>query len=201
MADSLEATVDDVAAMAQTEAPASQIEVVEEDPEVALRRQYNRREFMAGVFAASTGLLLAGGGYLSYVFMYPLFKEGEFGGAFPADRITEIPTSVDQAPVTTPDGKFHLVMTEEGDVKAIYMVCTHLGCLYKWQQGNWRFECPCHGSKFTHDGFYIEGPAARSLDYFDITYNADGSFAAVETGAKTIGDPASESPARASNEA
>jgi len=162
MADSLEATVDDVTNMAETEALASQIEIVEEDPEVALRKQYNRREFMAGVFAASTGLLLAGGGYLSYVFMYPLFKEGEFGGAFPADKILKIPDSVDEPPVTTPDGKFHLVMTEEG------------------------FECPCHGSKFTHDGHYIEGPAARSLDYFDITYDADGNFLAVETGAKTV---------------
>ena len=194
MADSLEATVDDVAAMAGTEATTSQVEVVE-DPEVALRKQYNRREFMTGVFAASTGLLLAGGGWLSFEFMNPIFKAGTFGGLFSMSLVARVPESVDEPPVTTPDGKFHLVKTEEGDLKAIYMVCTHLGCLYKWQQGNWRFECPCHGSKFTHDGFYIEGPAARSLDYFDIVTAADGT-PAVDTGSKTLGGPAIESPAR-----
>lgn len=200
MADSLEATAADLAAVAGTDSPPVEDAVVEDDPEVILRRQYNRREFMAYSFLGATGLLLGGGGYLSYEFMYPLFKEGEFGGAFPGTKITgAIPdeVKVTDPPVTTPDGKFHLVRTDEGDLKAIYMVCTHLGCLYKWVEGNWRFECPCHGSKFTHDGFYIEGPAARSLDSFEITYSAEGTFAAVETGKKVVGGPAAESPARA----
>ena len=48
------------------------------------------------------------------------------------------------------------------------MVCTHLGCLYKWEPSNSRFECPCHGSKFSREGHYIEGPAPRSLDQFVI---------------------------------
>lgn len=198
MADSLEATAADMADVAGTDSPPVEEVAVEEDPEVILRRQYNRREFMAYSFVGATGLLLGGGGFLSYKFMYPLFKEGEFGGAFPATKITGgIPDSPDVPPVTTPDGKFHLVRKDDGELKAIYMVCTHLGCLYKWVEGNWRFECPCHGSKFTHDGLYIEGPAARSLDSFEISYNPDGSFAAVETGKKTIGGPATESPARA----
>lgn len=64
-------------------------------------------------------------------------------------------------------GKFWLVQTDEG-IKALYMVCTHLGCLYKWEASNSRFECPCHGSKFTAEGLYIEGPAPRSLDQFSV---------------------------------
>ena len=53
---------------------------------------------------------------------------------------------------------------------AIYKVCTHLGCLYKYAPSNTRFECPCHGSKFHLDGTKIleEGPAPRSLDRFVI---------------------------------
>jgi cytochrome b6-f complex iron-sulfur subunit len=89
-----------------------------------------------------------------------------------------------------------MVRTEEGDAKALYMVCTHLGCLYKWEPANWRFECPCHGSKFTHDGFYIEGPAPRSLDSFEIEPAEDGQLA-INTGRKITGPPAAESPARA----
>lgn len=84
--------------------------------------------------------------------------------------------------------------TDEGP-RALYMVCTHLGCLYKWEQSNNRFECPCHGSKFSREGYYIEGPAGRSLDTFEITI--ENGEVAVNTGKKTLGSPAANSPARA----
>lgn len=184
MADALEATIDSIPSAAPAEKTV--------DPEVLQRRQYNRREFMTYAFAGGTGLLLGAGGYLSFVFLYPRFREGEFGGDFPLEGD---PPPYESAPQPVADGKFWLVTTEEGDTKAIYMVCTHLGCLYKWVDSNWRFECPCHGSKFTHDGLYIEGPAGRSLDYFEIDNRPDGSIA-VKTGSKVLGSPASESPAK-----
>ena len=54
----------------------------------------------------------------------------------------------------------------EAGVRAIYKVCTHLGCLYRWVPVNDRFECPCHGSKFLKTGTRIDGPARRNLDTF-----------------------------------
>ena len=50
-----------------------------------------------------------------------------------------------------------------------------------------RFECPCHGSKFTREGLYIEGPAPRSLDTF-VTALEDDIWV-VDTGAKILGAP------------
>jgi cytochrome b6-f complex iron-sulfur subunit len=61
--------------------------------------------------------------------------------------------------------KFWLSNTDEG-VLAIYKVCTHLGCLYNWNDQEDKFICPCHGSQFEKDGIYIAGPAPRSLDRF-----------------------------------
>jgi cytochrome b6-f complex iron-sulfur subunit len=49
---------------------------------------------------------------------------------------------------------------------AIYKVCTHLGCLYNWDNSTVRYRCPCHGSQFQLDGTYIAGPPPRSLDRF-----------------------------------
>ncbi|MEM7126349.1 MAG: Rieske 2Fe-2S domain-containing protein [Chloroflexota bacterium] len=184
MADVLDATVDAMSNVGETK--------VEVDPEVAQRRVYNRREFMVYTFAAASGLLLAEVGAVTYFFLYPRFREGEFGGDFVLEG--DLPP-FERAPIGNPDGKFWLVTTEEGETKAIYMVCTHLGCLYKWVEANWRFECPCHGSKFTHDGLYIEGPAPRSLDSFEIVTRADGTLAAA-TGSKITGSLAAESPAR-----
>jgi Rieske Fe-S protein len=40
--------------------------------------------------------------------------------------------------------------------------------LYAWADVTSRFECPCHGSKFSLTGKYIAGPAPRSLDRFEI---------------------------------
>lgn len=154
--------------------------------------EMTRREFLTYAWGAAAGLLAVETGLVSYFFMYPRFKAGEFGGKFFLSE-AEVPPA-DAAPIGYTGGKFWLVSTPEGP-KAIYMVCTHLGCLYKWAPSNFRFECPCHGSKFSHDGFYIEGPAPRSLDYFTLTQ--ENGQVVVDTGKKIVGNPAAESPARA----
>jgi cytochrome b6-f complex iron-sulfur subunit len=165
------------------------------EPEGPSNTEMNRREFLTYAWGGALGLLALEGGVLSFQFMYPRFKEGEFGGKFFIGPVTAMP---DQAadPQAHPDGKFWLITTAEDAPKALYMVCTHLGCLYKWEESNSRFECPCHGSKFTHDGYYIEGPAPRSLDYFE-TVTVEGAVV-VDTGNRILGAPASESPANAS---
>jgi cytochrome b6-f complex iron-sulfur subunit len=150
-----------------------------------------RREFLTYAWGAALGLLTVEAGLVSYLFMYPRFRAGEFGGRFFLP-ITEVP-ALESAPVAETAGKFWLVNSEDGP-KALYMVCTHLGCLYKWEASNNRFECPCHGSKFSKEGFYIEGPAPRSLDEFDLA--EENGQLVIDTGAKITGGPATESPAR-----
>ncbi len=157
-------------------------------------QEMTRREFMTYAWGAALGLLALEGGVVSFMFMYPRFRAGEFGGEFflgPADSLP----APGADPIANSAGKFWLVTTEEGDPKALYMVCTHLGCLYKWDESNGRFECPCHGSKFTHDGYYIEGPAPRSLDHFEVS--VENGEVIVDTGARITGAPATESPSRA----
>lgn len=166
-----------------------------QEPSESSKAEMNRREFLTYVWAGALGLLALEGGVLAFQYMYPRFRAGEFGGVFDIGPVTALPEP-NASPQSWTDGKFWLVTTEEDEPKALYMVCTHLGCLYQWVESNSRFECPCHGSKFTHDGHYIEGPAPRSLDYFD-TEIVEGSVI-VDTGARNLGAPASESPANAS---
>jgi len=52
----------------------------------------------------------------------------------------------------------------DGEVTAYSPICTHLGCGYTWDSVDGRFECPCHGSKFSVAGEVIGGPAPRPLD-------------------------------------
>ena len=154
----------------------------------------NRREFLTYTWCAALGLLVLEVGAGMFGFMYPRFKAGEFGGKFFLGPVSSLPPT-DAPPQPDTAGKFWLVNTTDEGPKALYMVCTHLGCLYKWAQSNNRFECPCHGSKFSREGFYIEGPAPRSLDTFLVA--EENGVVTVDTGKKTLGQPSSESPARA----
>jgi len=139
----------------------------------------SRREFLNYLWGASMAVFLAGGGGVTLWYALPRFREGEFGSVFTLP-ITNLPAP-DSPPSDFPDGRFWLINVGDGalqdprqpkdyplqpGVKALYKVCVHLGCLYKWVPTNDRFECPCHGSKYLKSGARIDGPARRNLDVF-----------------------------------
>lgn len=128
------------------------------------QKKVTRREFLNIAWLASLGFMTLSIGGLTYLFALPRFQAGQFGGEFPAGTAAELP-AVGDAPGNFPSGKFWLAHTPEG-VTALYKVCTHLGCLYAWNEQEAKFKCPCHGSQFEIDGTYIQGPAPRSLDRF-----------------------------------
>lgn len=41
--------------------------------------------------------------------------------------------------------------------------CPHLGCALKWNPVERTWDCPCHGSRFTHDGQLIDNPSTDDL--------------------------------------
>ena len=153
----------------------------------------NRREFLSYAWGGALTLLTLESGLATYQFMYPRFREGEFGGKFLLGAATGLP-QIGIDPEGNSTGKFWLINTDNGP-RALYMVCTHLGCLYKWEPSNNRFECPCHGSKFDREGHYIEGPAPRSLDQFLVEIVQGGSTVAItEDAGDFIAAPSLPSP-------
>jgi cytochrome b6-f complex iron-sulfur subunit len=63
---------------------------------------------------------------------------------------------------------------------ALYQRCVHLGCTVPFRNDCDSFKCPCHGSHYNIDGEYLDGPAPRSLDRFELTFN--GQDVVVNTG-------------------
>ncbi|MGH2628548.1 MAG: ubiquinol-cytochrome c reductase iron-sulfur subunit [Anaerolineales bacterium] len=139
----------------------------------------SRREFLYYLWGASMAVFLAGAGGATIWFALPRFREGEYGGIITLP-ISEIPQP-DSGPKEYAAGRFWLVNLGdaslqdprqpaeypiEAGVKALYKVCVHLGCIYKWVPTSDRFECPCHGSKYLKTGARIAGPARRNLDTF-----------------------------------
>lgn len=66
--------------------------------------------------------------------------------------------------VTVNGKKVAVHKTEDGLVQARSAVCTHMGCLVRWNKNDTSWDCPCHGSRFAPDGSVLHGPAMRSLD-------------------------------------
>jgi glycine/D-amino acid oxidase-like deaminating enzyme/nitrite reductase/ring-hydroxylating ferredoxin subunit len=54
--------------------------------------------------------------------------------------------------------------SDDGTLHAVSAVCTHLGCVVSWNDAEWSWDCPCHGSRFAADGTVLQGPAAQPLE-------------------------------------
>lgn len=78
--------------------------------------------------------------------------------------IADIPT--DTAKVIELEGKKYGVYRDEQDqVHLVSVTCTHMGCTLSWNGDERSWDCPCHGSRFTHEGEVINGPANVNLAY------------------------------------
>lgn len=156
------------------------------DPSVFDAQQdMSRREFLNYAWLASLGILTAQLGVVTYQFALPRLAPGDFGGVVPVGPAAALP-GVGEQPLAFPRAKFWWIVDEIG-ARAIYTICTHLGCIYDWKPNENRFICPCHGSTFERTGTFVKGPAPRNLDRFVIrAYDAGGALVA-ET--NPAGDP------------
>lgn len=67
-----------------------------------------------------------------------------------------------------------LIIHDKEGLRAVSLTCTHLGCLI--EERNFGFECPCHSSRFDHDGAVLKGPAGGDLKKLRIEQAEDGNL-------------------------
>ena len=83
-----------------------------------------------------------------------------------------LPESLAAGQAFVPPGRSAALFRDGEGVYAISLVCTHLGCIVKPTAVG--FECPCHGSRFGHDGAVTKGPAPKALPWVGVTMASNG---------------------------
>lgn len=67
--------------------------------------------------------------------------------------------------------KLAVFRNEENELKVCSAVCTHIGCIVRWNNDEKSWDCPCHGSRFDTDGEVLEGPALHALAKADLVHD------------------------------
>ncbi|MBZ0166395.1 MAG: Rieske 2Fe-2S domain-containing protein [Candidatus Omnitrophica bacterium] len=68
-----------------------------------------------------------------------------------------------------------VVMRDESGIRAVSLVCTHLGCIVS-ENGKGGWKCPCHGSKFDEKGNVTGGPAPKGLNWLEVSQLPSGKL-------------------------
>ena len=139
---------------------------------------HNRREFLSkfGIFGA---MFIAIGFFVKNIFSFllPVRKEKTYHKYLVA-RLGEIP--VGKAKEITIGRKPVFVIHLKSGYKVFSGICTHLGCLVRWEEQKNRFYCPCHQGVFNKSAIVKSGPPPRPLDEFKVEVDKKLVFIMIE---------------------
>jgi len=66
-----------------------------------------------------------------------------------------------------------LLMTAEGEFRALSAVCTHLSCTVQYRSDLHQIWCACHNGLYDLNGRNVSGPPPRPLEVFQVHVRGD----------------------------
>jgi cytochrome b6-f complex iron-sulfur subunit len=132
----------------------------------------SRRRFLQTCTAGAGLAVAAAGGYVAFQFLQPDASLDP-----PADFVLGRPEDIPTGRTFVAEAKL-FIEREASRVRCICAVCTHLGCLVRWDEAMQRYRCPCHGSDFLPDGTNPTPPASKPLPFYRLSRDADGRLIA-----------------------
>jgi len=137
-----------------------------------------RREFLKSLplFGALIGAFgVFARNFLLYLF--PAVKEKKYH-KYLVCKVDEL--DIGKAKKIDIGGKPVYVVRLEDGYRVFSGICTHLGCIIRWEDRNKRFLCPCHKGVFAPDGSVVSGPPPRPLDRYRVETEKNLVFMYIE---------------------
>jgi Rieske Fe-S protein len=75
-------------------------------------------------------------------------------------------------------GKPTLIVRKNGQLFGYEAVCSHLGCIIRWNDSLSAIECPCHGGVFDLEGTVVAGPPPDGLERVSVRVDVDRIYKA-----------------------
>ncbi len=143
-------------------------------PENSKRRDFLKNFVIVGTLLVAIGLFFRN----LWEYIYPPKKKKKYHkylvakiDSVPVGRAKEI--KLGKTPVFVvhlPDG-----------YRVFSGICTHLGCIVRWEEEKQRFFCPCHKGIYDKTGKVIGGPPPRPLDQYKVEVDKNLVYIYVES--------------------
>lgn len=145
----------------------------------------DRREFVANLVMAIAGILGIGGLAARFLqYLYPVVPPEQLVEV-PAGRRDQIPTGGGLV-LSLPTGKVALV-DANGELRAFSAICTHLGCIVRWEATMEHLYCACHGGMFDRGGQVVGGPPPRPLPRYPVEVREGEVFVKIKVRPPVVG--------------
>lgn len=135
--------------------------------------EITRRRFMTTLFAVATAVGLGAFAAPLIRFAYPVLKGQVFEKVKVASTLN-FPS--EGLRFDYQDVPVQMIQMEDKSFAAFSLVCTHLGCIVKWEANKRDFHCPCHAGKFDENGEVISGPPPKPLPRYKVAVEGSDIF-------------------------
>lgn len=123
-------------------------------------QQPTRRSFLDILIAGCSALAAAAMAIPAGLYLWPAAKGGG-GEKVEVEGAKSLP--VGGSKMVQLGSEAVIVVHKREGFAAYSAVCTHLGCLVKWNGAKGEFSCPCHAAVFGPDGEVVSGPPPAPL--------------------------------------
>jgi cytochrome b6-f complex iron-sulfur subunit len=122
----------------------------------------SRRTFLAALLGVGASLGLAGLLAPIVRFAYPVVKKEAAANLRVATK-SRLDAAGGELDIEYQEVPVALIELDGGPVIGVSRVCTHLGCIIKWDGKGRVFRCPCHAGIFRPTGEVVSGPPPKPL--------------------------------------
>ncbi|NTU67592.1 MAG: Rieske 2Fe-2S domain-containing protein [Chlorobiaceae bacterium] len=132
---------------------------------------FERRGFLHKVVGGVGAVVAASTLYPVVKFIVPPVKEIKQVKELTVGKASEVPAGSGKIYQFNEDKV--IVVNKGGALTAVSAVCTHLGCLVRWEEADNQLFCPCHGAKYKQTGEIISGPQPKPLKQYKARIDGD----------------------------